>query len=75
MSEARFQSTADLLDPWRDDVLSGQAADPLSGRHRRACENRDRAGTRHAHRRGTGAGKDRLDDAMGRSTPWRSRRA
>jgi replicative DNA helicase len=25
MSEARFQSTADLLDPWRDDVLSGEA--------------------------------------------------
>ena len=24
MSEARFQSTADLLDPWRDDVLSGK---------------------------------------------------
>ena len=24
MSEARFQSTADLLDRWRDDVLSGK---------------------------------------------------
>ena len=24
MSEARYQSTADLLDPWRDDVLSGK---------------------------------------------------
>ncbi len=24
MSEARFQSVADLLDPWRDDVLSGK---------------------------------------------------
>jgi replicative DNA helicase len=24
MSDARFQSTADLLDPWRDDVLSGK---------------------------------------------------
>jgi len=24
MSEARFQSAADLLDPWRDDVLSGK---------------------------------------------------
>jgi replicative DNA helicase len=24
LSEARFQSTADLLDPWRDDVLSGK---------------------------------------------------
>ena len=24
MSEARYQSAADLLDPWRDDVLSGK---------------------------------------------------
>jgi replicative DNA helicase len=24
MSEARYQSTADLLEPWRDDVLSGK---------------------------------------------------
>ena len=69
MSTARYQSTADLLDPWRDDVLSGQAADPLCGRHRRACENRDRAGTGHSRWRGTGAGKDRLDDATGRRCP------
>ncbi len=24
MSEAQYQSAADLLDPWRDDVLSGK---------------------------------------------------
>jgi hypothetical protein len=26
LSEVRFQSTADLLDSWRDDVLSGKPA-------------------------------------------------
>ena len=58
MSEARFQSTADLLDPWRDDVLSGKPPTLYPVGIGRACADRDRAGTGHSHRRGTG-GRER----------------
>ncbi len=46
-----------------------QAADPLSGRHRRACPDRDRAGARYPHRRGAGGREDRSRHAMGARRP------
>ena len=74
MSEARYQSMADLLDPWRDDVLSGKPPTLYPVGTGELAQDRHRAGTCYAHRRGTGGRQDRPGVAVGARCPDARRR-
>ena len=61
MSTASYRPAADLLDSWRDDVLSGNAADALADRHGRAwLGSRSGRGWSHSIGGAPGAGKTAL---------------
>ena len=64
--KAQFQTAADLLGGWRDDVLSGTPPTMFPIGDRRAGPYRNRSGTCNAAWRGTGGRQNRLHHASRR---------